>query len=73
MLYTSEGLTFGLRPNALGLRTGPHSIRFRQTVKKFLGNAFLLRKMNGICGMLCSCVYCYSGLRRPKCGWMEKA
>ncbi len=24
MLYASEGLTFGLRPNALGLRTGPH-------------------------------------------------
>lgn len=22
MLYTSEGLTFGLRPNALGLRSG---------------------------------------------------
>lgn len=25
MLYASEGLTFGLRPNALGLRTGLHS------------------------------------------------
>lgn len=43
MLYTSEGLTFGLRPNALGLRTGVHHILFAHGVKKiYCGGLFLV-------------------------------
>jgi hypothetical protein len=34
MLYTSEGLTFGLRPNALGLRSEPNYRDNRDRVKR---------------------------------------
>lgn len=34
MLCASEGLTFGLRPNALGLRSSPNFIRSRARVKR---------------------------------------
>lgn len=38
MLYTSGGLTFGLRPNASGLRVGPHCTQDRVNVKFFVGD-----------------------------------
>jgi len=38
MLYASEGLIFGLRPNALGLRTGPFSSWDGEMSRKSVGS-----------------------------------
>jgi D-tyrosyl-tRNA(Tyr) deacylase len=41
MLCASGGLTFGLRPNASGLRTGPNHTLCRKSVKTFWSNLVL--------------------------------